>query len=205
MPKIYISPSSQVNNIYASGDTNEAEQCREIARLMVEELQQKGFSVKSNYTGDMYERVKESKEFNPDFHICIHTNAFNQKVMGTRIFTKDTEGEAYVMATHIAESLCPVTPGESDNITILPAFYEIKNCNNTVYIEVEFHDVPEGARFIVENKEEIASAICEGVCTYYNNDKWYKIQFGAFRSKAYAERYLEIIKTGFPDAFIKEE
>ncbi len=29
--KIYLSPSNQINNLYASGNTNECEQCNKIA------------------------------------------------------------------------------------------------------------------------------------------------------------------------------
>ena len=48
VPKIYISPSDQVANTYAVGNTNEAVQCREIALLTVEALKRCGLSALTN-------------------------------------------------------------------------------------------------------------------------------------------------------------
>lgn len=44
--KIYISPSNQVRNVYATGGTNEKEQCHKIAKHCISYLEKKGFSVK---------------------------------------------------------------------------------------------------------------------------------------------------------------
>ena len=39
--KIYISPSNQLHNTYATGNTNEKEQCHKIARACVDYLKKK--------------------------------------------------------------------------------------------------------------------------------------------------------------------
>ena len=82
----------------------------------------------------------------------------------------------------------------------------------TAYIEVDFHDVPNVARWIVDHVEEIAEAICRGVCDYFHvlyvnpkPDKLYRVQVGAFRNRENAERLLKNLKVDYPDAFIKEE
>lgn len=36
-----------------------------------------------------------------------------------------------------------------------------------VYLEVEFHDTVEGAKWIIENTKTIGEAICKGVCNYF--------------------------------------
>ena len=43
--KIYISPSNQSYNTYATGKTNEKEQCHKIAKYCVSYLKKKGFTV----------------------------------------------------------------------------------------------------------------------------------------------------------------
>lgn len=44
--KIYLSPSNQINNLYAVGNTNECEQCNRIAEYAKKALQRCGFEVR---------------------------------------------------------------------------------------------------------------------------------------------------------------
>ena len=166
--KIYISPSSQTENRYAYGNTNEAAQCRKIATALVEALTRCGFEAKTNTGGTMYTRTAESNAWEDDLHVPIHTNAANGKAQGTRLFAYNTSGEGYKACKAIMATLAPITPGTSDSITAQPGLYEIKNAvAPTAYIEVAFHDNPTEAKWIVEHTEEIAEAICEGICNHY--------------------------------------
>lgn len=167
--KIYISPSNQVSNRYAVGNTNEAEQCRKIATKLVEALNRCGFDGKTNVTGDMYEHVRESNAFGADLHIPIHTNAYNGKVAGLRIFVYKTGGEAEKIAKAISAELAPITPGTSDGISAQPGLYECKATNALcVYIEAGFHDNPTEAQWIIDHTVDIAEAICRGLCKHYD-------------------------------------
>ena len=74
-PKIYVSPSNQSGNPYATGGTNERAQCAKIAKACVAYLQKAVFSVKCTYADDMVDRVRESNAFGADVHLAIHTNA----------------------------------------------------------------------------------------------------------------------------------
>ena len=166
--KIYISPSDQTKNSYAAGNTNEAVQCRQIAQLLVTALKRCGFEAKTNLTASMAARVTESDEWGADLHICVHTNAFNENVTGTRLMSYDLKGEGYKACKAIFDVLAPLTPGTSENITAHPELYEIRKAKApTVYIEIDFHDVDEIALWLIDHKEEIAEAICKGVCNYF--------------------------------------
>ena len=166
--KIYISPSDQTKNTYAAGNTNEAIQCRKIANALVTALQRCGFEAKTNVTASMANRVNESNAWGADLHVCIHTNAFNETVAGTRIFAYDLKGEGYKAAKAVFDALAPVTPGTSENIKARPELYEVRNSKAPcVYVEVDFHDVDEVALWIIENTEEIAEAIAEGICNHF--------------------------------------
>ena len=168
IPKIYVSPSDQVKNAYAAGNTNEAVQCRKIAQALVTALIRCGMEAMTNITASMADRVKESNAWNAMLHVCIHTNAFNETVSGTRIFSADTVGEGYAAAQAVFERLAPVTPGTSENVKPYPALYEIRNTNAPcVYVEVDFHDVDEVALWIIDHTEDIAEAICHGICDHY--------------------------------------
>lgn len=168
MKRIYISPSDQVKNAYAAGNTTEAIQCRKIAMRLAEALERCGFLAAANVTDGMVDRVNESNEWGADLHACLHSNAFNEEVSGTRIFSYDLEGEGYEAAKAIFARLAPITPGTSENIKPYPALYEVRNSNAPcVYIEIDFHDVDAVALWIIENTQEIAEAICQGICDYY--------------------------------------
>ena len=168
MKKIYISPSDQTANTYAAGDTTEAIQCRKIAGKLVEALTRCGFTAKTNTVDGMQARVAESNAWKADLHICVHTNACNGKVAGTRLFCYEMGGEGYKACKAVLASLSPITPGNSDGITARPELYETRATNcPCVYVECEFHDVPEIAKWIIANVENIAEAIAKGVCNYY--------------------------------------
>lgn len=216
--KIYISPSSQTENKYAVGNTSEAEQCRKIAQKVVEALKRCGFEAKTNTEEGktMYDRVKESNVWGADAHIPIHTNAFDGKVAGFRGFCFNKTGEGYKLVLAIKEAVAPMTPGTSDGVSAQPELYEIKaSTAPCAYVEVGFHDNPEEARWIIGHIEEIAEAICKGVCSHYGvkytapkaNDggKLYRVQIGAFSVRENAENMLARAKAaGFTDAFIQE-
>lgn len=165
--KVYVSPSDQTANTYSAGNTNEAAQCREIAKLLVKSLTRCGIEARTNVVSSMQSRVAEGNAWGADLYICIHTNAFNGKVSGTRIMVKALSGERYKAAKCIFDSLSPVTPGISENISARTNLYEI-NCTDApcVYVEVDFHDVPTVATWIINHKPEIAEAISKGICNY---------------------------------------
>ena len=167
--KIYISPSSQTENRYAVGNTNEAEQCRKIAAKLVEALKRCGFEAKTN-TADgksMYDRVKESNAWGADFHIPIHTNAFNGNVGGFRGFYFSQSSKGYGMVKEIMKFVSPLTPGTNDGLSAQPGLYECKASNAPcAYLELGFHDNPAEAQYIISHTEELAEAICKGICHY---------------------------------------
>lgn len=193
MKRIYLSPSSQEENRYAVGQTNEAEQCRKIALALAQELERMGFAVKTDVTPGktMYDRVAQSNDWGADAHIPIHSNAFNGKVAGFRGFGYDTTGEGYQLAGAIMKRLAPVMPGTSDGLSAQPQLYEIRATHAPcAYLEIGFHDNPQEARFILEHTQEIARAICLGICDHY----------GVSAEKE-EERMFEDVK---PDAYYAE-
>ena len=218
MKKVYVSPSDQVKNAYAAGNTTEAIQCRQIATLLVKALERQGLAAMTNTTGDMKSRVQQSDDWGADRHVCIHTNAYNEKVSGTRLFCYVLNGEGHKACKAVMNTLAPITPGTSDGISARPELYECRAAHApTVYIEIDFHDVDEVAIWIINHKEEIAEAIAQGICDYFGveykapattqdkpqESKLYRVQIGAYSVKANAEAQLAKAKAaGFTDAYI---
>lgn len=169
--KIYISPSDQFRNVYATGNTNEKEQCHKIAKACYNFLKEQGFDVKCTYNDDMYARVRESNDFGADIHLAIHTNATgNHNVTGgTQILLYDLTGERYKVGKAVFDRLAPLTVGKSaEKIYSYPSFYEINSADGiTVYCECEFHDTKDGSNFITNNTTAIGEAIAKGICDYY--------------------------------------
>ena len=116
----------------------------------------------------MQDKCKESNAFGADLHVPIHTNAFNGKVSGTRMFCFSDGGEGMKACKAIFARLAPITPGTSENIRVDASLYEVRVPSApTAYIECEFHDNAEAAKWIVEHTEDIGEAIARGICDYF--------------------------------------
>ena len=169
--KIFISPSNQNGNKYAYGNTTEDVQCGIIAKHLETALKRCGFETKLEQYDTMQNRVKHSDAWGADMHVALHTNAFDGKVGGTRVFYYAVNGYGNVAAKCVYDELKEVTPGKSDALKAYPTLYEVKFPKATcVYVEAEFHDVPEYAKWIIEHTKDIAEAICKGICEYYSRE-----------------------------------
>ena len=218
MAKVFLSPSNQYDNVYAYGDTTEGVQCGKIAEACKVALERSGVDVMLMHDESMQTKCAESNKFGADLHVPIHTNAFNGKVMGTRMFCYSTEGKGMAACKAIFARVAPITPGESENIQVNSDYYEVRvPAAPTAYIECEFHDTVEGAKWIVENTVLIGETIARGICDYFGvkfvekpkpvepekKDVLYRVQIGAYKIKANAEkRQAEAKAAGFTDAFI---
>ena len=166
--KVFISPSDQTANTYAGGGTTEAIQCGKIGVAAKAALERCGFEVMLLQYATMAEKCAASDAFGAELHVPIHSNGFNKKVTGTRIFYGVDGSEGHRAAKAILATLGPVTPGSPDMVQAYPALYEIRMPKApTAYIEADFHDVEAVADWIVDHTKDIAEAICEGVCDYF--------------------------------------
>lgn len=221
--RVYISPSDQTENRYAWGNTNEHVQCQKIAEAEAAALRRSGVEVKlAAFGATMAQRCAESDAWRADIHNCVHTNAFNGKVMGTRMFCYAIPGKGYDACKAVFAELAPLSPGTSENIQ-KASYYEVRVPNApSVYCECEFHDTAEGAKWIVEHTTDIGEAIAKGLCNYLGvtyvpakqetpkpaepaqGDTLYRVQVGAFAVRANAEKMLDRLKkAGFSGFIVK--
>ena len=223
--KIYLSPSSQDENTYAVGNTNEQEQCRRIAAAARDALIRCGFDVKAGMDGTMYTRTRESNSWGADLHVPIHTNAWKGLLQGTRMFCSSLTGEGGKACKAILDVLAPLVPGNSDNVQTA-TYYEITETKAPcAYVEAAFHDHPDQAQWIIDHVVEIGEGICEGICNHYSvkyipanaeplpevkpaekpaedDQKIYRVQVGAFHNRNYAEALRDELKENGYNAFI---
>lgn len=223
--KIYLSPSNQGANLYATGGTNEKHQCDKIAAAAATALKRCGFSVKVGRSGDtMANRCKESDAFNADIHLPIHTNAFNGKVTGgtlVMVYKNSTKHNKAGLA--LLKAVGETSPGNDYALRYVKNLYELSQpAALSLYLEVEFHDTKTGADWIRNNITVIGEAIAKGLCNYYgvkykaaaketttapatktDTKKLYYVQTGAFSTKKRAEKQVKQLKEAGFDAIIK--
>ena len=224
-PKIYVSPSNQSGNPYATGGTNERAQCAKIAKACVAYLQKAGFRVKCTYADDMVDRVRESNAFGADVHLAIHTNATPNHTVtgGTQVLLYALSGEQKKLGQAVFDRLAPLTPGKSaEKLVAMPDFYECRAAKGmTVYCECEFHDTKTGSDFIRTHTAAIGEAIAQGICDYYGVKPTaakpaaksaakaaaplYVVQAGAFSSEQGAKAHVaKLKKAGFEAFYVKK-
>lgn len=211
MAKVFLSPSNQYDNRYAYGNTTEGVQCGKIAKACKVALERSGVQVKLMHDESMQEKVAASNAFDADLHVPIHTNAFNGTVSGTRMFCFNNNGNGMRACKAIFNRLAPVTPGTSENIRVDASLYEVRVPNApTAYIEVDFHDVPTVAKWIIGNTELIGETIAHGICDYLGvafkeaSKTIYRVQVGAYAVKANADKMLAKLKSDGYNGFIVE-
>lgn len=223
--KIYLSPSNQSGNKYATGSTNEMAQCDKIAKAAQSALTRCGFSVKVGKSGDtMANRCKESDSFKADIHMPIHTNAYNGEVTGgTLVMLYKSSTKHNKAGKALLGAVAKISPGGDYALRYRTDLYELNTPNAmSLYLEVEFHDTKQGSDWIRNNTESIGEAIAKGMCSYFNvkyvakssqssptttntdaKKATYYVQVGAFSSKTNAEAMVEKLKKSGFDAIIK--
>lgn len=169
--RVYLSPSGQYGNTYAYGNTNEGTQCVKIAKACELALKSHGFEVLNGADKEYEVRFAEAKEFGPSAYCCIHTNAFNGVVSGTRCFVRSfDDADSYRICKAVFDHVDACCPGTSSNIKEQPNFYEFLNMigYDAIYVECDFHDVPSVAEFIVNHTTEIGESIAHGICDAFD-------------------------------------
>ena len=217
MAKVFLSPSNQYDNVYAYANTTEGVQCGKIADACKIALERSGVDVMLMHDESMQTKCAESNKFGADLHVPIHTNAFNGKVMGTRMFCYNT-GKGMAACKAIFARVAPLSPGTSENIQVNQKLYEVRvPAAPTAYLECEFHDTVEGAKWIVENTVLIGETIARGICDYFGvtfkepeqpkpaaGATIYRVQVGAYTKKENAENMLAKLKKDGYSGFIVE-
>lgn len=167
--RVCVSPSNQDDNPYAWGSTTEAAQCKRIADAVCAALNRSGIDTICPHMDGMAEKCWQSDDFNADLHLPIHSNAsVAHNAVGTRVYCSSFGSKGHDACKAIFKYLAPLTPSGGDGIKEAPTWYEVRiPAAPTAYVEVDFHDVPEVARWIIEHTADCGEAIAQGVCDYF--------------------------------------
>ena len=165
--KVYLSPSSQTENMYAGGLGTEAQWCSVIADRAKDALTRCGVSVKKATAGyDIDQRVAESNTYAPDLHLPIHTNAGGGQ--GTLVMVYSQQETNLAPARAILNSVSAITLNHYKySIAARTDLAELANTAATAtYLEVEFHDRTDLAQWITTHTTQIGEAIAKGICSW---------------------------------------
>lgn len=177
--KIYLSPSNQDGNKYASGNANEMEICYKIATAASKYLKENGLEVKIAKKGQSNEiSIEESNSWGADLHIPIHTNAGGGKGCLAILYSYDSEN--INLAKPILNAVKEVIPSKTSKgyFTYADitgnASSQLKELSETIaiacYLECEFHDNKDYAQWLIDNTDVLGKAICRGILDYYGKD-----------------------------------
>lgn len=168
--RVYLSPERRPapHGPYAVGGTYEHIVCGEIAVLEKAALERCGFGViiaPAAYS--LEQRVKWANENNIDYYQAIHSNGADGKATGAEClyYNHPASIKANRLVYDELVKLYPSKRGVKD----YTGFYE-NNMTKMVscYPEIGFHDNPADARFIIDNKQQIAEALAKGICAYFD-------------------------------------
>lgn len=240
MIKIYFSPSNQSNNVYAIGNTTEKAQM-EIVALKARAILDAEYVCETVLAtlpkGIGYnERPLEAKQKGCHVYLAIHSNAGSALASGAMAFYHPSQPVGKALAQGLVAELgavCPIASNRSANvINGMTAFRgagygEIRSPAQygliAVLVEVDFHDNPKTAQWIINSHDIIARAIANALAAAFHLAKkssappvtppvtvpdstLNRVQIGAFSVKANADAMLQKAKdAGFESAFIKQD
>ena len=173
MPVIYLSPSTQENNLYVNGGTEE-EWMNRLADAMVPYLNASGIRYTRN-TPEMTaaSSIRASNAGTYDLHLALHSNAAPPSnygnVRGIIVYYYPGSANGKRAATIVADNLKTIYPLPNRVRTeATTAIGEVRQPRApSVFIELGYHDNPDDATWVKSNLDAIARNIVLSLTEYF--------------------------------------
>ena len=174
MPIIYLSPSTQENNLYVNGGTEE-EWMNRLADAMEPYLTASGIRFSRN-TPDMTaaSSIRASNAGNYDLHLALHSNAAPEgrygQVRGIIVYYFPGSARGREAAVLVADGLKTIYP-LPNNVRAegTTAIGEVRLVRApSVFIELGYHDNPDDAAWVKNNLDLIARNIVLSLTEYFD-------------------------------------
>jgi N-acetylmuramoyl-L-alanine amidase len=233
MKRIYLSPSNQPANRYVGIPTNEKVEMEVLASkvkaILDEEYDCETVVATKELSIDAHGRPQEARGKGCDIYLALHSNAGGGgKASGAVAFHHPDHADGQELARNIVKELnavCPIPSNRGTSVKNGMALYEgyglaeIRNPFRLsmvpVLAEVDFHDNPRTAKWIVENKDVIAKAFVNALVRTYRipakaarEEKfrsYYFVQAGAFSQKENAEDLARRLRAAGFEGYVKLE
>ena len=173
MPIIYLSPSTQENNLYVNGGTEE-EWMNRLADAMEPYLTASGIRYSRN-TPDMTaaSSIRASNAGNYDLHLALHSNAappaLSGQIRGTDVYYYDGSAKGKRAAEIIANNFKAIYP-DPNKVKTVPTttLAELKQTRApAVLLEAAYHDNSADAQWIRDNIDNIARNLVLSLTEYF--------------------------------------
>lgn len=173
MPIIYLSPSTQENNLFVNGGSEE-QYMNLIADRMIPYLNASGIRYTRN-TPEMsaVSSIAASNAGNYDLHLAIHSNAAPEDrygtIRGSIVFYYPGSSRGKRAAEIFANNLRSIYP-LPDKVRAEPttAIGEVRRVRApSVFLELAYHDNPDDATWIKNNLDEIARNLVLSLTDYF--------------------------------------
>ena len=174
MPIIYLSPSTQENNLYVNGGSEE-EWMNRLADAMVPYLDASGIQYVRN-TPDMTaaSSIRASNAGTYDLHLALHSNAAAPsdygKARGIIVFYYPTSTRGKRAADLMAANLKAIYPlPDRVRAQSTTAIGEVRQPRApSVFLELGYHDNPDDAAWVKGNLDAIARNLVLSLTEYFH-------------------------------------
>ena len=170
---VFLSPSTQEDNVYACDSTVTEESAMfDLAEEVKKLLEADGYTVYMCAEDDGVEdKVKTGNELKCGAYVALHTNSGGESGNGegTECYYSTKIPGSKELAQNIYNRVAELTPTDDRGLKDEKQrdLYEIKsNAYPCCLLEVEFHDMQETSRWILDNTEGTAKAIKDGIVAY---------------------------------------
>ncbi len=170
MPKIYLSPSFQDQNVGVGNYGTEEQRCNEIADIVEKELKKNNnfVVVRNNRNMSLEEVISDSNKSNSDIHFSIHTNAGDSSARGCEVYAYSPNTEADKLAKIVYKNLSQITPSNDRGVKYNSLAETSSTKAIAILIEVGFHSNVEDAKWIINNIELIGKNLAKSLYEYFN-------------------------------------
>lgn len=173
MPKVFLSPSTQEWNPYAT-EGNEELYMNRIADRMEPYLRSSGIQyVRNDPNKNVSGAIKDSNSAYYDVHLALHSNAaperLSGKLRGIDIYYAPKSFDSERLANIIANNLKSIYPlPEKSNAVPTNSLGEVLQTNAVaVLCELGYHDNYADEAWIKNNLESIAKNLVQSLCDYF--------------------------------------
>ena len=173
---IFLSPSTQEDHIYAcDGTTTEEAAMFDLAARVKALLEADGYTV---YVCDKNDNVKKKVTKGNDYgcaaYVALYSNANLDDAggSGTCCYYNSEIPGSQALAENVYNRVAELTPTEDRGLKdeTMRDLYEIMNNHYPCcLLEVEFHDSVESSQWILDNMDETAKAVKDGIVAFVTN------------------------------------
>lgn len=175
---IYLSPSTQEDNLYACDESvNEEQVMFKLANAVRALLETDGYTVYMCEDSDnVKNKVTKGNELGCGAYVALHSNSNENEVgaQGTECYYNTAISGSQSLAENVYNRVAELTPTEDRGLRdeTQRELYEILNNHYPCcLLEVEYHDNAEGSQWILDNQDALAKAIKDGIVAFLKNEE----------------------------------